>query len=124
MALKRRDVALSWFTPKLNDTDCLLHTSGADCLVIGFIVNVISEKSIFTRIPLLGGYFGDGKHWYAITRLHRGSQDNLPAEWKVLDSMYDEAVFLNSDTDLLNHLCNIVEDGGNVLRATIRIEED
>lgn len=130
MALQRRQVELSWFTPNKEDSDCLLHTSDdadSDSLVvIGFIVNVVSEKkSIFTRVPLLGGWFGDGRHWYAITRLQRGSREQSATrtKWNVLDSMYDEPVFLDSDADLLNHLCHIVEDGGNIFRATIRIKD-
>jgi hypothetical protein len=43
------------------------------------------------------------------------------SKWKVLDSMYEEPVFVNSDSEILSHLYRIVEDGGNVFRATIPI---
>lgn len=129
MALQRRNVELSWFTPKEHDADCLLRVRDnpdSSRVVIGFIVNVISEKSIFSRVPILGGWFGDGRHWYAITRLQKRRSNGESTEqnpntstWKILDSMYDEPVFVDSNSEILTHLCSIVEDGGNVFRATI-----
>lgn len=123
MALSRRNVELSWFTP--NSKDLLLEVDAPNTCVIGFIVNDINEKSIFRRVPLLGGwFFGDGRHWYAITRLQRGgsSHDNAQKKWKVLDSMNEKAEFLDTDALLLELLCATVEQGGNVFRATTRIE--
>jgi hypothetical protein len=128
MALQRRNVELSWFTPKEQDADCLLcvDNDSDSRVVIGFIVNIISEKSIFSRVPILRGWFGDGRHWYAITRLQKrkaneNEQVACTSKWKVLDSMYEEPVFVNSDSEILSHLYRIVEDGGNVFRATIAI---
>jgi len=121
MALKRRNVDLSWFTPKQDDAACILQVDDPNSMVIGFIVNTINEKSFARRVPILNGWFGDGRHWFAITRLQRGSTEPTQ-RWKVLDSLNDEADFVDTDTALLELLCSIVEDGGNIFRATLRIE--
>lgn len=121
MALKRRNVELSWFTPNNDDRDCILRVDDPNTIVIGFIVNALSEKSIFTRIPILSGWFGDGRHWYAITRLQRGSSiEPAATKWRLLDSMNDEADFVDTDEAILQLLTSIVEDGGNIFRATVR----
>ena len=122
MALKRRDVELCWFTPQKDDADCLLRVDEPGSIVVGFIVNSLNEKSIFRRVPILSGWFGDGRHWFAITRLQRGAKK--PAtKWKVIDSMYDEVEFFDTDEAILNQLCSIVEDGGNIFRATVCVDK-
>lgn len=131
MALKRRDVNLSWFSPsKTGNVDSLLHAvndseDDSSQIVIGFIVNNVNKTSIWTRMPLVSRWYGDGRHWFAITGLQRtassNNNNNNASKWKVLDSMTDEPILLDSDLELLELLTSIVENGGNVFRAVISI---
>lgn len=87
--------------------------------MIGFIVNEVKEDTWFGRI--LRVFWDSGRHWYAVTRIQRGSVNNNP-HWKVLDGMLDQVEFLSTEKDVLEYLHAIVQDGGTVFRATITVE--
>jgi hypothetical protein len=87
-------------------------------IVIGFVVNEVKEESLFGRI--LGIFWDSGRHWYAISRIQRGSIHN--SQWKVLDGLSDEVEYLSTEEAVLDRLENIVTNGGAVFRATIPIE--
>lgn len=115
-ALKRRDVDLSWYNAKQTD---IFKVDDPDETVLGFIVNKVEEDYFLGRLIRL--FFASGRHWYAITRMQRGSELSDDKRWKVLDSLADEADYITTNKDLVQHLCAAVDNGGAVLRATIRV---
>lgn len=86
-------------------------------IVIGFVVNEIREETLFGRI--LGIFWDSGRHWYAISRIQRGSIHN--SKWKVLDGMSDEVEYLSTEEAVFDHLETMVTNGGAVFRATIAV---
>jgi hypothetical protein len=114
--MKKRGVELSWFTPKKQNAN-ILCLNDPKSIVIGFVVNEVKEESLFVRI--LGIFWDSGRHWYAISRIQRGSVQN--SEWKVLDGMSDQVEYLSTEEAVLDYLEAIVKNGGTVFRATIAI---
>jgi len=105
-------------------------------IVCGFVINFPDgdgkwsyARRLLAYVPLVGGLFETGRHWYAVSRLRRiqryngdvaAKRDATLAFWCIIDSDQDEVVKLTSDAELEEYLAAIQTRGGQIFRATIQ----
>ena len=120
---------------------------GVKRIVCGFVINFPDgdgkwsyARRLLAYVPLVGGLFETGRHWYAVSRLRRiqpyngesnnhmmgmhgdvaAKMDTTVAFWYIIDSDQDEVVKLTSDAELEEYLASIQARGGQIFRATIQ----
>lgn len=125
-ALHNRGVALLWWQVREQPSfvsDGKGDKSEIENNVMGFIINVSNEdRSIFRFLPFFGQLFKEGRHWYAISRVHRFLRCNgispMSSQWNLIDSDISEVGAILSDCELLDHLRQASETGGAIFKAT------
>ena len=168
LALKNRAVQLDWYrlTEKSSAGDCGGDRNDAgnssseatnkaewekdidaERIVCGFVINLpdcddawSSAKRLLAYVPLIGGFFETGRHWYAVSRLRRVLVNDGHAKngvaitdgnvvgvvcasfpcWYVIDSDEDEVVKLTSESELASYLKAVQARGGQIFRASIQ----
>ncbi len=155
-ALYRRGVEMEFFRVPEDENEAISNlalgnSSSNDSIIIGFIVHENNKSNsssllgrIGSRIPLIGGMCGIGRHWYAITRvqyhrritkhssIRRNGSDKDDGDssetgaitgdlasfcWYVIDSDRNNALTLHSHHDLARFLVSTQKRGDLVFLA-------
>jgi hypothetical protein len=145
--LLKRNVELDWYNTTHHSKNLIEENENS--VVIGYMINTIEPFSITAPHRL----FFESRHWYAITRLHRVTEENYASvdntdnddnfkksniyvdettghefyynkeRWYIIDSKNLTIVNLNSNNDLQLYLARIASDGGSILQATLKQSE-
>lgn len=101
-----------------------------DSIVIGFIVNERNHDSQSLRKRIqrrVVSWLGvGGRHWYAITAIRRisGEIKQQPmqeaVQWRVLNSESDQILDLTCESELMEYLRIVSQNGGSIFRAKLR----